>query len=578
MINRIKNFFLYFNQVYQFASPKHKVTVLKITIGFIIVMILELLSIGIIYPVISLALGDLNLVSSISALSVDYLNTFPRAELLFFVLSILITIFLVKNTFMIIFIIYKSKFNEDFTSNLKNKLYDGYLKQEYTNFIKLSSSDIIRNINSEANVTTRVLDSFLGIFSELIVLSGIIIFLLFMAPLPTLIIISLSALFVLIYMFSFKKKFYLLGRERFKLDSEIISETQQGLGNFKEINIYNIYQLFLDKFSVAVVKMNKNLRITNVISKSARIILEQYGIFVIVILSYFVFTSLEYKESAVPLLGSYCYAFFKLLPSMNKLVTSFQEITNGKVTITYLTEEFRRLDLNKKKILNNKMLTFEKSLNINNIDFEFNDKIIFKNVSLEIGLNEKIGLMGLSGSGKSSLLNLIMGFLTPTKGNIEIDKLDIKDRFGSLRKKIGYVSQSIYLMNDSLKNNITLRQENKDVDEAKLDEAIKVSGLGDFIKKLKEGLDTVINENANNMSGGEKQRIVIARALYYAKEILLFDEFTSSLDAKTENEILEQINKIKKTIIIVSHKISTLKYCDKVYTIENNEIKKIDVK
>ena len=171
-----------------------------------------------------------------------------------------------------------------------------------------------------------------------------------------------------------------------------------------------------------------------------------------------------------------------------------------------------------------------------------------------------------------------MGFLTPTKGNIEVDKLDIKDRFGSLRKKIGYVSQSIYLMNDSLKNNITLRQENKDVDEAKLDEAIKVSGLGDFIKKLKEGLDTVINENANNMSGGEKQRIVIARALYYAKEILLFDEFTSSLDAKTENEILEQINKIKKTIIIVSHKLATLKYCDKVYTIENNEIKKIDVK
>ena len=578
MINRIKNFFLYFNQVYQFASPKHKKTVLKITIGFVIVMILEILSIGIIYPVISLALGDLNSFSLISALSVDYLNTFSRAELLFFVLLTLITIFLVKNIFMITFIIYKSKFNEDFTSNLKNKLYDGYLKQEYTDFIKLSSAKILRNINSEANVTTRVLDSFLGIFSEFIVLFGIVIFLSFMAPLPTLIIIGLSALFVLIYIFSLKKKFYLLGRERFKLDSEIISETQQGLGNYKEINIYNICQLYLDKFSVVVIKMNKNLRITNVISRSARIILEQYGIFVIVILSYFVFTSLDYKESAVPLLGSYCYAFFKLLPSMNKLVISFQEITNGKVTITYLTEEFRRLDIKKKKFLNNKMLTFEKSLNINNLDFEFNDKIIFKNVSLEIGLNEKIGLMGLSGSGKSSLLNLIMGFLTPTKGNIEIDKLDIKDSFDSLRKKIGYVSQSIYLMNDSLKNNITLRQENKDVDEAKLDDAIRVSGLGDFIKNLKEGLDTVLNENASNMSGGEKQRIVIARALYYAKEILLFDEFTSSLDAKTENEILEQINKIKKTIIIVSHKLSTLKYCDKVYTIENNKIKKIDVK
>jgi len=581
VIDRIKNFFLYFIQVCQFGTPKHKKNILKITIGFIIVMLLETLSIGMIYPVISLALADQNSVNIQNWLGIDYLNTLSSAELLFYALSILIVIFLIKNSFMILFIIFKSKFNEDFTANLKKKLYDDYLKQEYNDFIKTSSAEVIRNIQSSTNIATRVLDSFLGIFSELIVLTGIIIFLLFLAPLPTLIIISLSVLFMLVYIFSLKKEFYLLGRERFKLEFDIISEIQQGLGSFKEINIYNVREFFINKFNVAVLKMNKNLRKTNVIAQSARVILEQYGIFVIVILSFFVFTSLDYKSAAIPLLGSYCYAFFKLLPSMNKLIINFQEITNGKVTITQLHEEFKRLEIKNKKILDKKdekILNFKNSLNINNIDFEFNDKIIFKNLSLEIGVNEKIGLMGLSGAGKSSLLNLIMGFLTPTRGNIELDKSDIKNNIESIRKKIGYVSQSIYLMNDSLKNNITLRQENKDIDEAKLDEAIRASGLGDFVKNLKEGLDTVLNENASNISGGEKQRIVIARALYYAKEILLFDEFTSSLDAKTENEILEQVNKIKKTVIIVSHKLSTLKYCNKVYIIENKGIKKIDVK
>ena len=581
MIERIKKFFLYFIQVSHFGSPKLKKKILKLTIGFVVVMILEILSIGMIYPVITVALGDQNFNNFLNSLGIDYLNTLSRDNLLLYVLSTLIAVFLIKNLFMILFIFYKTKFNETFTADLKKRLYDGYLKQEYNDFIKRSSADVIRNIQSQTNIAARVLDSFLGIFSEIIVLSGIIIFLLFLAPLPTLIIIMLSVLFLLIYVFSLKKEFYLLGRERFKLEANIISEIQQGLGNFKEITIYNIGKIFVEKFKVAVDKMNKNLRKTNIISQCARIILEQYGIFIIVILSFFVFTSLEYKNYAIPLLGSYCYAFFKLLPSMNKFIINFQEITNGKITITHLHEEFRRLEMNNKKNLDKKnetTLSFEKSLNINNIDFEFDNKIIFKNLNLEIGVNEKIGLMGLSGAGKSSLLNLIMGFITPTKGNIELDKLDIKNNIENIRKKISYVSQSIYLMNDSLKNNITLRQENKDVDQAKLDEAIRASGLSDFVKNLNEGLDTVLNENASNISGGEKQRIVIARALYYAKEIFIFDEFTSSLDAKTENEILEQVNKIKKTTIIVSHKLSTLKNCDKVYIIHNKGIKKIDVK
>jgi ATP-binding cassette, subfamily B, bacterial PglK len=581
VINRIKNFFLYFSQIYHFLSPKNKKKVLKITIGFVIVMFLEVLSIGIIYPVVSLALSEQNFFDSQSWIEIDFLNTISKSELLFYVLTILIFVFLIKNIFMIFFIIYKTKFNEDFTSNLRIRLYDGYLKQEYNDFIETPSPNILRNISVEAGTITRVLDAYLGIFAEVIALAGIVSFLIFIAPLPTFIIIVLSALFLLVYIFSFKRKFFLLGVERFKLDSKVMSEIQQGLGNYKEINIYNIRSIFIDKFRMAVTKLNKNLRKSNTITLCTRIVLEQYGIFIIVILSFFVLSSLDYKSSAIPLLGSYVYAFFKLLPSMNKMALSFHQITNGKISVSHIDNELKRFRTNNLKLLdvnNKKVIKFKNSININNIDFEFNNKDIFKNLSLEIGLNQKIGLMGLSGSGKSSLLNLIMGFLTPTKGNIEFDKVDIKNNAEYIRKKIGYVSQSIYLMNDSLKNNITLRQDNEDVDEVKLNEAIRVSGLDAFVKNLEEGVNTVLNEHATNISGGEKQRIVIARALYYAKEILLFDEFTSSLDTKTENEILEQVNKIDKTTIIVSHKLSTLKYCDKVYIIENKGIKKIDVK
>ena len=544
-------------------------------------MLLEVLSIGIIYPVISLALSEQNFINSQNWIEIDYLNTLSKSETLFYVFIALIFIFLIKNIFMYFFVIYKSRFNEDFTSDLRIKLYDGYLQQEYNDFIKTPSPDILRNITVESNITARVLDAFLGIFAELFALTGIVTFLVFIAPLPTFIVIALSVLFLLVYIFSLKRHFFLLGAERFKLDSHLISEIQQGLGNYKEITIYNIKEIFIDKFKEASIKMGKNLRKTNIISQGTRIVLEQYGIIVIVALSFFVLSSSDYKSSAIPLLGSYVYAFFKLLPSMNKITLGFQQITNGKVSISHLDRELNRLKINNKKFLNTedkKIIKFNDSININNVDFDFNNKIIFKDLSLKIGLNEKIGLMGLSGSGKSTLLNLIMGFLTPTKGNIEFDKLDIKNNLGSIRKKIGYVSQSIYLMNDSLKSNITLRQENKYIDEDKLDEAIRAAGLENFVKNLKEGVNTVLNENASNISGGEQQRIVIARALYYAKEILLFDEFTSSLDVKTENEILEQINKINKTTIIVSHKLSTLKNCDKVYIIENKRIKKINVK
>ena len=299
----------------------------------------------------------------------------------------------------------------------------------------------------------------------------------------------------------------------------------------------------------------------------------------IILLAYVLLFQQNSFADAIPLLGSYVYAFFRILPSVNKIILNFQAIINGKHSVNFLNKEITRLSETKKDDTDeknhlSKKISSKKYLSIQNITYSIDNKLIFENLNLTINEKEKIGIIGPSGSGKSTFLNLIMGLLTPDSGTIKYEGIDIKN----MRKKIGYVSQNIYIMKDSLKNNITLRQGSENIDLNKLNLSIKAAGLINFVNNLSDGLDTIITENAGNISGGELQRIIIARSLYFSKEILIFDEFTSSLDQNTEDSILKEINKINRTMIVVSHKLTSLKYCDKIYQLKNNNFIEVNAK
>ena len=458
-------------------------------------------------------------------------------------------------------------------------MYDKYINQEYKSFIKKDTPEILRNIQVESTVTMRSLDAYLSVFAELFVLVGIIFFLFYLAPLPTLSIVVSFSVFFLVYIFTLRKKIFNLGKERVDLDSKVIREVEQGLGNYKEILIYNIKNIFLGKFLDVALKLNKNMRYINILTQSTRIIIEQFGILVIILLAYVLLFQQNSFADAIPLLGSYVYAFFRILPSVNKIILNFQAIINGKHSVNFLNKEITRLSETKKddtdeKYHLSKKISSKKYLSIQNITYSIDNKLIFENLNLTINEKEKIGIIGPSGSGKSTFLNLIMGLLTPDSGTIKYEGIDIKN----MRKKIGYVSQNIYIMKDSLKNNITLRQGSENIDLNKLNLSIKAAGLINFVNNLSDGLDTIITENAGNISGGELQRIIIARSLYFSKEILIFDEFTSSLDQNTEDSILKEINKINRTMIVVSHKLTSLKYCDKIYQLKNNNFIEVNAK
>ena len=577
MLKIIYNFFLGFISVKNLIHFKSNKKLIKFVFGMMIVMILEVFSIGIIYPIITI-ISDISFLTNYNFLK--FLSNYEQSQIIFFILFFMVIIFLIKNIFIILFIIYKSTFLQNFLSNLRFRLYSKYTNQHYKSFIEKDTPEIIRNIHVETTVAMRSLDAYLSIFAELFVLVGLVLFLFFLAPLPTLIIALAFFFFFLIYIFSLKKKIFELGKERVELDSDLIREIEQGLGNYKEIIIYNIKNIFLTRFFKVTHKLNKNMRDILVLTQLTRVILEQFGIIIIIALAYILFYQKTNFIDIIPLLGSYVYAFFKILPSVNKIIINSQAIINGKPSVNFLNKEIQRLTKSKNNEIQNLddndlvIDSFKKNLIIKDLYYSHNNKVIFKNLNLIIKYKEKIGIIGPSGSGKSTLLNLIMGFLNADQGMIKYEDINIRNN----RNKIGYVSQNIYIMKESLKNNITLRQESENIDSKKLNQVIIASGLESFLSNLPEGLNTLISESGYNISGGELQRIMIARALYFSKEILIFDEFTSSLDPKTEDLILQGINRINKTMIIVSHKLTSLKYCDKIYKLNNNNLELINVK
>ena len=545
----IINFYNFIKKLSFLISKKNQKKSIKILIGMVIVALAEVLGLGLIYPTIQQVLGN----------KIDFLNEFNfyknlnGSEQLLLVLIVIFFVFLFKNIFTILFIIYRSTFMQNFLTNLRKKLYKLYVNQNFKSFVDKNSPDILRNIQTETTVVMRSLEGFINILSEILILLGILTLLIFLAPLPSTIIILLCFLFFLIYVLTFKKKIFKLGKERFELDSSLISHVNSSLGNYKEILIYNIFSFFNQKFDDTGSRLNKNMRNTMVLSQSLRVIIEQFGIIIILGLSFYFYNKSENFSSNTALLGAYVYAFFKILPSLGKITLNLQAIINGKHSVEYLCDEIQRLENLQNPNINKKIENLEKfhHLKIQDLDFKIGDKYILKNINLEINSNDKIGIMGESGSGKTTLLNLIMGLVEPYRGKIILNG---SSNLKNLNHNIAFVSQSNHIMNDTLKNNVTFGQyRNNEIDEKKFWNSIRKSGLEKFIMSLKNKENTIINEDATNISGGESQRILIARALYFASDIIILDEFSSALDIQTENKILDEINQIDKITMKTTH-------------------------
>jgi ATP-binding cassette, subfamily B, bacterial PglK len=551
-----------------------------LTLLLFIGMVLEVFGLGILIPALTLLVDqqsyeNIELLRFIRGL---FSNVSHETFLIIFLLSIIVLYF-IKTTFLVFLTHKQNRFLSNVSAYISNNLFISYLNQNYSFHLDRNASDLIKNIQVEIKYLHTFLLSIITICIEGGLVTSVILTLIYIEPLGA-ISIGLFFLTLSITFFQFtKRKLNSWGELRQSLDSEVSRFALEGLGGIKELLILDRTDFFIEKFidkNYTMARINSN---HGTISQMPRFFLELTTILGLV--GFIIIMIIQDKEigTLITTLGVFVAASFRMIPSLNRIIAAFQALKFYYPSVDTFFNELKNYSLLQKKVdFEEKQFSFKSKLEFINVSFSYNnDKNILHNINLSINKGETIGFIGESGSGKSTLVDLMTGLHNPTKGLINIDKDERIIHSKYWKKQIGYVSQSIYLTDDTIANNIALSIPNDKINHKRIEEVIKHVQLENFIKSLKQGINTRTGERGVQLSGGQRQRIGIARALYHNPEILILDEATSSLDTDTEIKVMKSISKLKgkKTIIIIAHRHSTLKDCDKIFMIENGRVKTI---
>lgn len=495
----------------------------------------------------------------------------------FFFLSFLIfsNICLIVNVWFINYLTYKLEYN------LILKIFKNFLHLGYENKVNLNSADLVSKLTIQIKrYIEGVVNSFMIIFQKMITVILIIIFLGFVDLKVTFFTLLLIFLVYTIFYKSVRKLIYKKGSEMTEIFSQrqrLISESIFGI---KEVILYNLQKNITNNLINISEKLTKNVAFVRTTAVFPRYFLEIIIFLILIPSALLIFSFGESKIIEVlPIFSSFIFGLYKLSPAAQSIFTSIVSIKSEFSAFENFRADMNtRLKKNKtKKNIYEKEIFFKKNILFKNITFNYknNKKNILNNINIKIKKNTTTGITGPSGSGKTSLLKLILGFLKPASGKIFIDEYQrqIYNDYNWM-KKIGYVSQFTFLFDDTLLKNITMFQKNK-VDKKKVIDCINKAGLSNFFYKKNQNLNLIIGEGGSKLSGGEIQRIGLARALYRNPEILILDEFTSALDNEVEKDILNTLKKLKKklTIILSTHKSNILYFCDKLYHIQNGKLK-----
>jgi ABC-type multidrug transport system fused ATPase/permease subunit len=564
-------------KTYQILLPAERKKAWYILALMVIGMGFEMLGIGMIIPIITLVFSDSPSSSFMNSL-VDLpesLTQLTQLQLAIVSMAALIVIYLLKNVFLAFLAWQQTAFTYDTLRSLSERLFRSYMYKPYPYHLERNSSILIRNATVEVTIfASQTLMPALLLMTEVLVLIGISTLLLFFEPLGTI----LAACFLLACAFLFnrcsKKISGQSGAMRQYHEGLRIQHIQQGLGGIKDVKLLGREKEFFAHYNhhnaLAARAHSKHTTITQL----PRLILEFVAVTGMAILVIAMIAQKKEVIEIIPLLGFFAMATVRLLPSINRVIMSLQSLRYTGSTIDTLHHEITH---SREPQITQPQATihFNKHIRIHQLSFHYDpNKTALRNISLSIAKGESVGFMGASGSGKSTLIDLIIGLLTPTQGSIEVDGQNIQQNIRSWQNLIGYVPQSIYLTDDTIRRNIAFGLADELIDEKALKRAIHQAKLEDFIKTTPDGLETLVGEKGIKLSGGQLQRVGIARALYHNPDILVLDEATSALDHQTESAVMQAINQLQgtKTIIIVAHRLSTLEHCDRVYHLRNGEM------
>jgi ATP-binding cassette, subfamily B, bacterial PglK len=551
--------------------------------GMIISAIIEMIGLGSI-PIFIMVIVDINSIIDKfpNFFAYKYIQDLTQSTLTIYGGLILIFIFLFKNLYLAFFYFCQGKVIKSIRSDITNKIFNKYLSATYSFHINNNPSMLTRAITSSVAGTISTIMSTINLIKEFLVLFVIFILLSLNEPL-----VSFSVFFFLIIVAGI---FLLLTRKELISRGVKVEDVRQGqiktinhaLGSIRETKILNREKYLSDIFKRQVNEMEKHSFFMYFLNQTPRLFLEFLAIFAVSIIAIiFVLINLT-SEQILPIISLLAVCSVRLIPAFNLIISSLSTRRFASASLKIISEAFRNTPIEEKFKKNDisqeniKKDFFKDKIILREVDFSHensNTKII-KEISLEINRGQSIGIIGKSGAGKSTLIDLILGLINPVTGKIYIDNFELKDNIKSWQKLIGYVPQDIYLLDDTIKNNIAFGLDERDIDHENVIKSIKLAKLDIFINSLPEKENTIVGNRGIKVSGGQKQRIGIARALYNNPKVLVLDEATSSLDTENERQIMDEVYVTSKerTLIIITHRHSSVFKCDIVYLLDKGKV------
>ena len=546
--------------------------------GSFSVMLFEIFSLALIFPAIGFLIeediSESNLFMKTDFAKLIYVS-FKDLDLKILIIYFLVffgVIYLSKVIVTLFFGWRNSVFAFNIRSHLAIKINQLYINQPFSFHISNNSSKIIHNVTQEIGIIAQGCNSLLIFITEMSVLLGLITFFLIYQPFITIIlfIILIPALFVFKQL---KKYVAKLSVARQKHDKKTIFLLTQIFSGIKELAIVNKAKIFSDKFDFNIKKSSEANSKNSFVTYIPRNILELFLIIGIIIISVFLpVDEVNFKNEIIKIMAAFAIASFRIMPAITRIAVSVNVMSFMFPVLNSFYRLYKFLEKNKKNQKFRKKIKFE-NIYIDKLSFNYDKKNIFKSLSTKIKKNHTLGIIGESGSGKTTLINIFLGLLKPKKGSIILTDKQGKKIDNIENLKISHVPQEVFMFDDTLINNICIPGDYK-INYSLLNKVIKQADLTNVIKKFPKGLKTKMGERGSKISGGQKQRIGIARALYHDTDLLILDEITSSLDSKSETNIINLISKIKdKTIILITHKKKNLRVCDKILNLNNLDLK-----
>ena len=493
-----------------------------------------------------------------------------------FLLFLIFIIFTIKTVILIIINKFKIRFSATIEKNISNRLVENFLHQEFEDYKKYNNSKINKELILDIGRYCAFIDSSIDLITEIFIMLIIVLLLMLVDPFSTFIIITSLLVVSSLYFILTKKTFNLLGENAQKSENRLIQSVNEISNLFKEIKIFDVEQKFLQRF-----KDSLNARVKHVVNYRIniflpRVLLELFVISILVTLFFILLYTKNSTGEVFLILGLLSIASFRIMPSIVKCINSINIIKYCDASVNIINQKLKNLNVNLKQFEeknNEENLKLKNKIQLVNLKFGYKNspKSLFNKVNIVINKGEHVGIIGPSGSGKSTLLDIIMQFQKEFEGEYLFDELDVKKNKlynnKNFLKNFGYVGQNTELMNDTIRNNIIFSSAENKTDEKRLEKSIKLTQMKKFIDEQNQGLENTILDNSFNISGGQKQRLGIARALYSECPILILDEITSSLDETNQEKIMSEIEILKKdgkTIIQTTHNSKHLKYFDKV--------------